>query len=130
MLDVFSKLLYFCHVILNMKTRSEYISIIESFSDVIKSQFGVTSLRLFGSVARDEHTMTSDVDVCVVMKPNMIQRIQLKHFLENLLGCSVDIIREHKNMNETLKREIERDGIEIFTERCHGRQGYNSTSLF
>ena len=99
-----------------MKTRSEYISIIKSFSDVIKSQFGVTSLRLFGSVARDEQTMTSDVDVCIVMKPNMIQRIQLKHFLENLLGCSVDIIREHKNMNETLKREIERDGIEIFTE--------------
>ena len=99
-----------------MKTRSEYISIIESFSDVIKSQFGVTSLRLFGSVARDEQTMTSDVDICVVMKPNMIQRIQLKHFLENLLGCSVDIIREHKNMNETLKREIERDGIKIFTE--------------
>lgn len=99
-----------------MGTRSEYISIIRSFSDVIKSQFGVTSLRLFGSVAREEHTENSDIDVCVVMKPNMIQRMQLKHFLEKLLGCNVDVIREHKNMNETLKREIERDGIEIFTE--------------
>ena len=99
-----------------MGTRSEYISIIRSFSDVIKSQFGVTSLRLFGSVAREEHTENRDIDVCVVMKPNMIQRMQLKHFLEKLLGCNVDVIREHKNMNETLKREIERDGIEIFTE--------------
>ena len=99
-----------------MGTRSEYISIIRSFSDVIKSQFGVTSLRLFGSVAREEHTENRDIDVCVVMKPNMIQRMQLKHFLEKLLVCNVDVIREHKNMNETLKREIERDGIEIFTE--------------
>ena len=47
-----------------MGTRSEYISIIRSFSDVIKSQFGVTSLRLFGSVAREEHTENSDIDVC------------------------------------------------------------------
>ena len=99
-----------------MKTRSEYISIIKSFSDVIKSQFGVSSMRLFGSVAREEQTDHSDIDLCVVMKPNMILRIRLKHFLEELLVCNVDVIREHKNMNETLKREIERDGIEIFTE--------------
>ena len=98
-----------------MKTRSEYISIIRSFSDVIRSQFGVTSLRLFGSVARDEQTDNSDIDVCVVMKPNLILHIRLKRFLEELLECNVDIIREHKNMNETLKREIERDGIEILS---------------
>ncbi|MBQ4548381.1 MAG: nucleotidyltransferase domain-containing protein [Bacteroidales bacterium] len=99
-----------------MRTRSEYISIIRSFSDVIKSRYGVTSLRLFGSVARNEQTDGSDVDLCVTMKPNMMQRIQLKCFLEELLACNVDIIREHKNMNETLRREIERDGIEIFKE--------------
>ena len=98
-----------------MKTISEYISIIRSFSDVIRSQFGVTSLRLFGSVARDEQTDNSDIDVCVVMKPNLILHIRLKRFLEELLECNVDIIREHKNMNETLKREIERDGIEILS---------------
>ena len=100
----------------DMKSRSEYISTIKSFSDVIKTQFGVTSMKLFGSVAREEQTNSSDIDVCVVMKPNMLLRIRLKHFLEELLACNVDIVREHKNMNETLKREIERDGIEILTE--------------
>ena len=99
-----------------MKSRSEYISTIKAFSDVIKLQFGVSSMRLFGSVAREEQTENSDIDVCVVMKPNMLLRIRLKHFLEELLACNVDIVREHKNMNETLKREIERDGIEILTE--------------
>ena len=97
-----------------MGTCNEYIEIIKSYSDILKRDFGVSSLRLFGSVARNEQTSDSDVDVCVVMKPNMFLRIRLKHFLENLLNCDVDVVREHKNMNETLKREIERDGIEVF----------------
>ena len=97
-----------------MKTRNDYIERIRSYSDILRKDFGVSSLRLFGSVARGEQTPDSDLDVCVVMKPNMLLRIRLKHFLEDLLNCDVDIVREHKNMNETLKREIERDGIEVF----------------
>lgn len=97
-----------------MNSCNEYIEKIRSYSDVLKKDFGVSSLRLFGSVAREEQTPNSDVDVCVVMKPNMLLRIRLKHFLEKLLNCDVDVVREHKNMNETLKREIERDGIEVF----------------
>ena len=97
-----------------MNSCNDYIEKIRSYSDVLKKDFGVSSLRLFGSVAREEQTPTSDVDVCVVMKPNMFLRIRLKHFLEKLLNCDVDVVREHKNMNETLKREIERDGIEVF----------------
>ena len=97
-----------------MNSCNEYIEKIRSYSDILKKDFGVSSLRLFGSVAREEQTPTSDVDVCVVMKPNMLLRIRLKHFLEKLLNCDVDVVREHKNMNETLKREIERDGIEVF----------------
>lgn len=97
-----------------MGTRNDYIAKIRSYSEILRRDFGVSSLRLFGSVARNEQTSDSDVDVCVVMKPNMLLRIRLKHFLENLLNCDVDVVREHKNMNETLKREIERDGIEVF----------------
>ena len=97
-----------------MGTRSEFIEKISSYSDVLRTQFGVSSLRLFGSVARNEQTPNSDVDVCVVMKPDMFLHVRLKRFLEDILNCDVDVVREHKNMNETLKREIERDGIEVF----------------
>ena len=108
-------MLYLCIVnINNMGTRNDYIEKLKSYSDILKRDFGVSSLRLFGSVARGEQTADSDVDVCVVMKPNMFLRIRLKQFLENILNCDVDVVREHKNMNETLKREIERDGIEVF----------------
>lgn len=48
-----------------MKTRSEYIALLRSSSNVLRERFGVCSLRLFASVARENQKETSDVDVCV-----------------------------------------------------------------
>jgi predicted nucleotidyltransferase len=49
------------------------------------------SLALFGSVARDDATDTSDVDVLVDFgaPPTFDQYMGLKIFLEDLLQCSV-----------------------------------------
>ena len=98
-----------------MKTSNEYIDMLKACGNVLRTRFGVSSLRLFGSVARNEQTENSDIDVCVEMKPNLFQRIQLKQYLEEQLGCQVDVIRIHKNMNELLKSQIEEDGIYIFS---------------
>ena len=94
-----------------MRSLNEYIEIIKKCSDVLRSYFGVTSLRIFGSVARNEQNEDSDVDVCVDMKPNLFLHVELKKYLEEKVGCPVDVIRLHKNMNEFLKRQIEKDGI-------------------
>lgn len=96
-----------------MKSLNEYIEIIRKCSDVLRSYFGVTSLRIFGSVARNEQKEDSDVDVCVDMKPNLFLHVELKKFLEEQLGCPVDVVRLHKNMNDFLRRQIEKDGILI-----------------
>ena len=50
-----------------MKTREEYIAFIASHAEELQNTFGITSLRLFGSVARNEHHEGSDVDVYVEM---------------------------------------------------------------
>nr|WP_308757921.1 nucleotidyltransferase family protein [uncultured Bacteroides sp.] len=94
-----------------MRTLNEYIEIIRKCSDMLRSYFGVTSLRIFGSVARNEQNEDSDIDVCVDMKPNLFLHVELKKFLEEQFGCPVDVVRIHKNMNEFLKRQIEKDGI-------------------
>lgn len=94
-----------------MKTRGEYIHLLQSCSDLLRRQFGVRSLRLFGSVARGEEKETSDVDVCVDMAPDLYLFVELGMYLEELLGCHVDVVREHRNMNAFLKKEIEKDGI-------------------
>ena len=95
----------------NMKRREDYIALIEAHADELRTDFGIRTLRLFGSVSRGEHTPTSDVDVCVEMEPKMLLLARLKNFLENLLQCSVDVIRIHKHMNPFLLKEIEHDGI-------------------
>lgn len=94
-----------------MKTRGEYIHLLQSCSDLLRRQLGVRSLRLFGSVARGEEKETSDVDVCVDMAPDLYLFVELGMYLEELLGCHVDVVREHRNMNAFLKKEIEKDGI-------------------
>ena len=54
-----------------MKQTSEYIDLIKTHADELRSQFGVRTLRLFGSVSRGEQHEGSDVDVCVEMEPRI-----------------------------------------------------------
>lgn len=96
-----------------MRTQDEYLKILRNHTEDLKNRFGIRSLWLFGSVARNEHQEGSDVDVCVEMAPNLYQLISLKQGLEALLGCTVDVVRMNRNMSPFLKREIERDGIYI-----------------
>jgi len=55
----------------------------------------VRSLAVFGSVARDEATDASDVDILVEFEEGarvgLFAFIELKQFLEHLLGRSVDL---------------------------------------
>ena len=100
-----------------MKTREEYIAWNPSHAEELHNTFGITSLRLFGSVARNQHHDGSDVDIYVEMPPKFSLVVRLKSYLEALLGCPVDIIRKHQHLTPFLLREIERDGIEVIAER-------------
>ena len=103
--------------IVKMKTREEYIALIASHAEELQNTFGITSLRIFGSVARNEHHEGSDVDVFVEMPPKFFLVVRLKAYLEELLDNPVDIIRKHQHLNPILLKEIERDGIEVIAER-------------
>lgn len=100
---------------MNMQTREECIRLINSCMQELQQEYGIRSLRIFGSVARNEHTETSDVDICIEADPTgLIRFAHLKHFFENLLECSVDLIRMNRNMDTFLKDQIEREGIIVF----------------
>ena len=96
-----------------MKTTKEYISLISSKTEELKRDFGIRSLRIFGSVSRNEQHEGSDVDVCVDMEPKAYMVVRLKRFLEDLLQCSVDVIRLHKHINPYLLDEIDREAIYV-----------------
>ena len=96
-----------------MKTTKEYISLISSKAEELKRDFGIRSLRIFGSVSRNEQHEGSDVDVCVDMAPKVYMVVRLKRFLEDLLQCSVDVIRLHKHINPYLLDDIEKEGLYV-----------------
>ncbi len=59
----------------------------------LTKQFGVKSLLLFGSVARNESTSASDVDLLVEFNRPVgyFGLFALQDYLEKLLGCRVDL---------------------------------------
>jgi predicted nucleotidyltransferase len=85
--------------------RDDAIALITSNRKFL-NDLGVKSLNLFGSVARDEARPDSDVDLLVEFdRPKgLFQLLEVKFYLEDLLGCPVDLgteqaLREHARDN-------------------------------
>ena len=96
-------------------SRKECIDILKTCSETLRREYGITSLRLFGSTARDEQKDVSDVDVFVeTLTPNPFLLMEAKEYLEKSTGRPVDVIRNHRNLNPRLKKRIERDGVTVF----------------
>ena len=62
---------------------------------------GTRNLRVFGSVARGEEDSASDVDFIVDMEPGkrLLDLGGLLMDLQELLGCSVDIVTERRSQS-------------------------------
>lgn len=97
-----------------MKSQQEYIAILKANANVLQHNFGITYMRLFGSVARNQHKQDSDVDVFVEMPPKAYNMVAAAQYLEDLLGCHVDLIRKHSNMRPFFLNQIQKYGIDIF----------------
>ncbi|MBI4515207.1 MAG: nucleotidyltransferase family protein [Deltaproteobacteria bacterium] len=62
----------------------------------IAASHGARNVRLFGSHARGEPTPSIDVDLLVELAPEstLLDLIAIKQDVEDLLGCSVDVVTE------------------------------------
>ncbi len=97
-----------------MDYRKHCIDTLIKPSDKLRTEYGVKSLCVFGSVARGEDKSSSDVDLFVDMPPKALKLVALKHYLQDLLGRSVDIVRSRATLDPFLMSEINKDGIRIF----------------
>ena len=77
-------------------------------------RFGVTRLALFGSTARNQRRHDSDVDVLVGFDgpASAMRYFGVQFFLEDLLGCDVDLVTE-KALRAELRPFIERELIDV-----------------
>lgn len=96
-----------------MANSGYYIDILKNASPQIRERYGVKSLCIFGSTARGENCDNSDIDIYVDMPPKIFHVVELKQFLQNLLGRSVDLVRARPQLDSYLVKEIYRDGIFI-----------------
>lgn len=74
--------------------RDEVIDILSSHLQELERHYGVSSLSLFGSLARDEAGPESDIDVLVEFRetPGLSEYMRLKFWLEDRLGREVDLV--------------------------------------
>jgi predicted nucleotidyltransferase len=73
---------------------------------------GVASLKLFGSYARNEAAPTSDADFLVRFNtaPNFDGFMDLKFFLEDRLGLTVDLVKDNA-LRAEMRASIEKDAL-------------------
>ncbi len=80
----------------------------------LHQRYGVRSLALFGSYARDAARPDSDVDLLVDFQstPSLRAYADLKEHLEGLLGYPVDLITRQALRRE-LRARIEAEAIDV-----------------
>ncbi|WP_259737930.1 nucleotidyltransferase family protein [Synechococcus sp. CS-205] len=78
------------------------------------ARHGASNPAVFGSVARDQATPGSDVDLLVDLPAgaSLFDRVELKTALEDLLLTRVDLIRR-RNLKPELKATVEAEAITL-----------------
>jgi len=94
--------------------KNKILSTLKEITPFLSEKYGVTRIGIFGSVARDDASEQSDVDIVYEMsRPNLFTVVHLKKELERVLHCPVDLVRYRERMNPLLKKRIERDGVYV-----------------
>jgi hypothetical protein len=87
---------------------------LSDFKRLFAQKYGITRLGIFGSVARNEHTENSDIDIVVeVKKPTLQLMYELNEALKQLFNCEVDLVRFRDSLRPLLKTNIQRDVIYV-----------------
>ncbi len=97
--------------------RDEVLALLRTHRQTLAERFGVSSVHLFGSVARDRATPASDVDILVSFDgPATMRRIaDAQEYLEKFMGRRVDLVT-HKELKKELRLYIEAEAIDVSEE--------------
>lgn len=91
--------------------RERAINILKQSEQTFKG-FGIKSLSIFGSVARDEAREDSDIDILVefLESPTFDCYMDLKFYLEDSLGQTVDLV-SYKMLKPQIRQTVEKEAI-------------------
>jgi len=94
--------------------KEKILTILQEYKQEFAKEYTITTLGIFGSVVRDEAGLNSDVDVVVRIKePDLFMLAGIKDDLEKRFHRPVDIVTYRENMNQFLKKRIDREAIYV-----------------
>lgn len=95
-------------------SRAELLALLRRHKPDLQQRFGVRSLSLFGSLARDQASSESDTDLLVEFDgpATSARYFGLQFFLEDLLGGPVDLVTRQA-LRPQLRPFVERDAIHV-----------------
>ena len=94
--------------------RATLLTELKQYKDRNKTKYGILSLGIFGSYARNQASELSDIDIVVKTEsPNPFNLVHIKEDLEKKLKTPVDIIRLREHMNSYLKRHITNEAVYV-----------------
>jgi len=97
-----------------MQTKDEYLHKLQQFKQQYSSEYGIERIGIFGSVARGEQTLESDVDVLVEAPVlSLLSLIGIKRRLEEMLGVQVDVVRKTDYMPLRFKARVEKEVVYV-----------------
>jgi len=97
-----------------MTSRNKTLAILNQYKDTFAERFGITALGIFGSVARNEDSEDSDVDIVVKMtNPDLFYLVHIKEELQEAYKKPVDIVHYREKMNPFLKKRIDGEAIYV-----------------
>ncbi len=99
-----------------MKTQKEIIKFLQEHKDLLRKQYSVESIALFGSFARNEQREESDVDLLIELQ-NDVQNVHdlkenLRKYLSDSFERSVDLARA-KYLKPYAKEQILKDLVYV-----------------
>jgi hypothetical protein len=82
--------------------------------DEIRKRFSVRTLAIFGSVARGQADEHSDIDILAAFakKADFDSFMDLKFYLEELLGVRVDLVTD-KALRPQIRQAIEKELVRV-----------------
>ena len=97
-----------------MTARTQTLIVLRAHRLALARQFGVRSLALCGSVARDQAGAGGDVDILVTFDApaTSARYFGLQFYLEDLLGCPVDLVTD-KALRPELRPYVEAEAVYV-----------------
>lgn len=97
-----------------MKTRNEFIVTLGALKGELASRFHVKSIGIFGSVARNENTDTSDLDLIVDFSEpvGMFKFLELRDYLRLVLNTDIDLTTP-RALKPAIRQAVERDVLYV-----------------